>query len=215
MALGWLLVTLAATQAAYAGGMSVAGPEDVVWSQSTQPMQITLQVENNGTSDLLAGWQLALQIAPGHDATGSVMFTSIATPPDDYVFGDTSLGVQANSFGSPSTVTGLLFDDTLPGVSVDSSGANLVQLTLSASPGTSGPFSIEMIPNSLIGAAWFNGDFSEYAFDNAPFDGGPVGVASVSVNPVPEPTTIVLLLAGGIGFSVAYGRRMARAFFSP
>jgi hypothetical protein len=181
------------TSLANAGDLRIVG-QNVDWPSSSQPtLHYLLGIENvTSTSDLLCGWQMALKVVPVGDATG-VTFLS-ASVPNNYVLGAESTGIYTlSSFSPPSAYSPLILDDVYPGVPVDQSGQMLLDVGLAASAGAHGKFEIAIVPGATDGASWFSEDGAARPFFDAPFSSTSVSVGTVTLTPVPEPSSVALL----------------------
>lgn len=197
-------VALCLAGVASGGDIRVAG-QDVDWSPSGQPsLHYVVAVENvTVPHDRLLGWQLSLKAVPATGSTGTLQFNSIGKPPN-YVLGDGAMGITFPDFSPPSTTTGLVFDDVSPAVAVAETGQNLVDLEV-VSNSALGRFDIMMLPGEFDGSCWISEDVQLKEFYGAPLTGPPVRIGSITVLPVPEPASGVLIVtavaAGVMGCS--------------
>jgi len=165
---------------------------DIEWNPASPSPVMVFGIENTtSTTDKLYGWQLGLEIVPGAGATGSLRFNE-ATLPTSYLLDGRSGGLVP-SFSGPSATISVIGDtDSLfTGVTVPSSGKNLLHVDFDALPGTSGLFYVKAVPDLFNGSNWYSSDFNARDYANVPFGGGSVTLGSINV--VPEPSTIALL----------------------
>jgi hypothetical protein len=204
-------------------GLVLGTGQNLSWNTSTQSTPtFTVSVQNPGgaVTDPVTAWQLGLAIAPESGATGSVSFAMFAQP-SSYLLNGDSFGIVAGVATSPvQLVVSDLATDS--GVVVPASGANLVALTFSASPGTTGKFDIVTYGDPLQGSNWISGNdpsATPVAFDNVPFppNGFPgaqvtLGILTVTQSgAVPEPQSALLLLWGAsVLVYCGFRRRTAR-----
>lgn len=197
-------ITLCLGGVADGGDLRVVG-QDVDWSPGGQASpHYVLAIENiTKTTDKLGGWQLSLQAVPAPGATGTLQFASL-TKPSNYVLGEAATGITFPFFSPPSDTTGVVFDDVFPAVTVAEVGQNLLDIEV-VSNNAQGRFDIMMLPGATIGSCWFSEDAQVMEYYGAPFLDGPVRVGSITVSPVPEPASGVLIVtvvvAGVMGCS--------------
>ena len=175
---------------------------DVQWNGGSPPPVMVVGIEDTtATGTLLTAWQLGLEIIPDTGATGQIRF-STATIPDSYLLDERSSGL-APTFTGPSTTIATIGDqDALfTGVPVSETGQNLLQLGFDAVAGSSGCFLIAAVPGEFSGSSWYAEDFSAQEFLNVPLSGGAVVLGSITIVPVPEPGTPILLCAGVFAFA--------------
>jgi hypothetical protein len=196
--LAWFAISLAATTAA-ADDLAISlyraeqpDVHDFTWNSGNPSPDFMIGTLNTtGTTNQLFAWQLSMRIVPLGMTSGSLEFGSTATPSSNYLLA--GAWGPAPNLTAPSATIDLIGDGVLTpeGVIVPGSGANLLEFTLSARPGTAGRFQIEAIPDPIMGCGWFDSDFSTLQnFSNVPFDGQPVALGTIDV--VPEPGTMML-----------------------
>jgi hypothetical protein len=167
---------------------------DIQWDPTQTSPIMDIGLENTtGTTDNLCGWQLGLELVPDAGATGTLRFKSVSIP-GSYIFAGGSVGLSP-PFSVPSNIINVISDASsfLSGVPVPSSGTNLLQFDFDASLNPSGLFHIMAVP-SLTRSNWYSADASTRYYYNVPLAGGAKSLGSVTV--VPEPSIIILLLAG-------------------
>ncbi len=160
-------------------------------------------VSDNPPNDVMAAWNLQLEIVPNSGATGTLAFQDPATgtPPNppNYIFGSNGLGIASTNGGSTLNANDFFDPSIGSGVSVPGSpGANLLQMDFLASStasGTFGIFALEGAANTL----WNDSNINPQFFTNVPDGTGMVQIGEVVIaqSAVPEPSSLVLLgLAG-------------------
>ena len=178
--------------------------DDIVWNIDALPLNsptLTLGIDRTSGDpqvDLLAGWALRLSVVPGTGATGTLEFNTRALPGSNYPLS----GVSGGLGGSLSGTSLFAFDDdtSFVGVTISTSGQNLLDMDFSTPDNAFGLFRIMATPG-LGDTQWSDQNFLDQEFANLPFSGGAVEVGSVTV--VPEPGSLALCgLAAALG---AYG----------
>jgi hypothetical protein len=180
---------------------------DIQWNPASSSPVMVFGIENATSPpiDRLYGWQLGLEIVPGPGATGTLRFKT-ATVPDSYVLAGLTGGPTPLS--APAATIPVIGDADLvqfTGALVASSGKNFLKVDFDVLPGTSGLFFIRAVPDLINGSNWYSGDFTARDFENVPFGGGAVSLGSVNI--VPEPSTVILLVIGLLGTGVLTFRR--------
>ena len=210
--LATVLVNFAVT-VALAGNLSVTTPyaspnEPLEWDLGNPSPVMTIDIENTtSTVDHLWSWSLGLEIIPDVGATGMLQFNSVGIPDNYWEQGMSSN--LAPPFAGPSSTISVIGDTETDssGVEVPESG-NLLNVDFDASSDPMGLFHIRAVPGQFAGSNWFSDDFlTARDFLNIPFDGGPVIIGSINV--VPEPSTITMLI-GMLGGSVLFLWRRRR-----
>lgn len=153
------------------------------------PLTFTVHDSDTSSPDGLVGWQLSLRVIADAGATGNVSFVSAAEP-SDYLLSGVNLGIDATLSSTDFTNDGILVNDldaSLFGVLVPGAPTNLVDIALTASAGASGTFRLVAFPGATA-TAFADIALDEVEFDNVPFRGGPVTLATFSTSAaVPEP----------------------------
>jgi len=168
------------------------------------PMLVNV-VSDNPPNDIMAAWNVQLEIIPGSGASGTLTFQDPATalpspPPPNYIFGGNGLGIEVTN-GASTLSANDFFDPTVgPGVSVPGSpGANLMQMDFLASLNASGLFGIYAVEGPAS-TQWLDSDANTQFFTNVPVGTGTVQIGEVLIahaQSVPEPLSLLLLgLAG-------------------
>jgi hypothetical protein len=207
------LVALWIAQIAYADGDLRLIGDEVTWLAGEQSGQFTLRVGST-TPDpvVLTAWHLRFTITPESNASGKIFFDSFST---NSLFEIDDSFVDPNPPASPD-ISDLIvaYATDFDGVTVSSTDVNLLQVGLMATVGATGQFDIAVLPsstseNGYCGAEWYSGDpdYARTPFEGVPFDNGPVRVGSVSITPIPEPSSVILLLSGAITFAIGRFRR--------
>ena len=201
-----VLTVIAADVHAQEGQLSVSfhAPDsplvhNIQWNTALASPQMVFGIENtSSTTDPLYAWQLGLEIVPRNGAVGTLQFNTATLPPS-YLLQGRSYGL-ITSFSEPAAKISVIgdSDSLLTGVSVPSSGKNLLMVDFSALPGTSGLFDITVVPDLFNGCNWYSSDFNARSYENVPFGGGAVILGTVNVMSVPEPSVIAMLLAGSL-----------------
>jgi hypothetical protein len=177
---------------------------------TTSGMMLVNVVSDNPPNDVMAAWNLQLEIVPNSGATGTLTFQDpvSGTPanPSNYVFGSNGLGIavsnggsilSANDFFDPTIASGA----SVPGVP----GANLLSLDFLASSNASGLFGIFAVEGAAF-TQWSDANLTTQFFTNVPDGAGVVQIGEVLITQaqsVPEPSSLVLIglaatvLAGG------------------
>lgn len=185
------------------------------WDTTSQPSPtFTVGIANNGVTDTLQGWSLGLEIVAGSGASGTLSFATATLPSTNYLLNGNSQVQEGLGFipGNPTLpatsilpIADFIFTGTT-GVTVPSSGDNLLSLTFAASS-MQGTFQIVEIPDPNTGSYWFSGSNTIVSFGNSPFGGTsnnpttgtPVSIGSLTLSAqqtVPEPHSVWLLLSG-------------------
>lgn len=209
---GSFLVSLTLAGFACGSNLRIVGC-DVAWRSLTDPTPIcyALIVNETGTLDRLAAWQLCLTIFPVDGATGWVGFASADLPRDpteDYLLaGDSGVLDVAEPPPAPlvagPTDTLLLGDyaQSVIGEAVPSSPKTLLRMEFCASDDAQGGFAVAAVPGpeNSFWASWDTNDCPDMmrGFENVPFDGGATVIGRITVGIlVPEPCDALLLFGG-------------------
>jgi hypothetical protein len=174
---------------------SVSGPMEVVVSSPTG-------------ADIMARWQISLQIIAQPGATGTLTFQDPASGPapnpPNYIFTN-GFGIAAVNTGS-----GLMANDSdqSPGTLVPNApGANLLQVDFAATGNASGLFGIYADPNN---SNWSSpdgsGGLTANGFDYPSEARGLRHIGDVLVSVVPEPSALSLFCVGLGVLGVSYRR---------
>ena len=189
--------------------LSTSNPSGTPLTMSAGSISGTMLVSvasDNPPNDVMAAWNLQLEIVPNSGAAGTVTFQDPATgtPPNPpgYIFGSNGLGIAVTDGGSMLNANDF-FDPTIgPGASVPGApGANLLQLDFLASSNASGSFGIFALEGSA-NSLWNDSNLNPQFFTDVPDGTGMVQIGAVviaQVQSVPEPSSVVLLgLAGTV-----------------
>jgi hypothetical protein len=164
-------------------------------------------------ANFMTAWQLHLVLVPESGAVGSVLFNTPATTtnaaqPPSYVFpGSFGSGITVTNSAPHTTLLANDFDSVAAGTQVPiAPGANLIQLTVSASsPTTLGLFDLFTVRGSA-NTAWTNAGGTQVAFANSPFT--PSGMDRIAViQAVPEPGSCLTAASAAMGV-IAFARRL-------
>jgi hypothetical protein len=161
---------------------------------------MTINITNlSSPSTLMAGWQLDLLIVPIGPATGSLTFATpagnpfSAPNPPNYIFGNDNLGIEGTNTGSNLTANDFYGD--LGGVLVPTTGANLLQVSFSATSDASGLYGIYALEGPA-NTNWSDADGNTLFFQNVPNGDGMVEIGEVEVSPAPTSLTLTVLAVG-------------------
>ncbi len=201
-----VLLALAGASPSKAAFLTLTTNENLTWSSLADPsptFTVGIGNSNPSQSGLLFGWSLGLKIVAENGATGSIQFLTATIPTSNYILNNDSLGLTP-ALTLPSATIQTISDVNMngTGVSVATSGDNLLSLTFKASTGTTGVFQIEAIGDGITGSNWFSSDFMAQDYANVPFNTPGVVLGTVTIpaamGAVPEPSTALLvLLAAG------------------
>lgn len=153
---------------------------------------------DNPSQDVMTAWQFQLEIVAESGASGSLTFqdptSGVAPNPSNYVFGTNGLDINSTNDGSSLAMNGFFDPNTGTGTSVPGSpGANLAELTFSASPDASGFFGLYAVRDPAS-TQWNDDSFATRYFTNVPQGTGVVRIGEILVNAaVPEPSSLALL----------------------
>jgi hypothetical protein len=171
---------------------------------TTSGSMLVTVTSDNYPNDIMAAWQFQLEILPISGATGTLTFQDPATGtpanPPNYIFTNSFLGgISATNSGT--TLSANDFDANL-GTTVPATGANLLQMDFLASSDASGLFGIYAMEGSA-NTEWTDSNFNTQYFSNVPDGTGMVLIGEVDVTggtpqAVPEPSSLTLLLMGGL-----------------
>jgi hypothetical protein len=163
-------------------------------------------VSNSPPNDIMAAWNLQLEIVPNSGATGSLMFQDPATgtPPNppNYIFDVNGLGIAVTNGGSTLSANDFFNPSVGPGVAVPGApGANLLQMDFLASSNASGSFGIFAVEGAAT-SSWTDSNAVTQFFTDVPNGTALVQIGEVlisQVQSVPEPSSFALLgVASGI-----------------
>lgn len=167
-------------------------------------MYVTANSDNN-PNDVMAAWNVQLQISAIAGATGTLSFQTPATgtppAPTNYIFGSDGLGITVANSGSILSANDFFDPAAGLGAAVPSApGANLLELDFLASSNASGLFGI-YADEGIATTQWTDSNFTTQIFSNAPDGTGTVLIGEVmvtpsGVQPVPEPSSLTLLWMG-------------------
>ncbi len=174
-------------------------PLSMTAGTTSGPMLVNV-VSDNPPNDIMAAWNVQLEILPDSGASGTLTFhdpasASASPPPPNYVFGGNGFGIEVINGGS-TLIANDFFDPSVgPGVSVPGSpGANLLQMDFLASSNASGLFGIFAVEGQ--GTTWSDPNLNTLFFTNVPDGTGTVRIGEVLIaqgKSVPEPSSLVLL----------------------
>jgi hypothetical protein len=164
---------------------------------------MSVNVSGNTSGDAMLSWQFNLVIAPEGGAAGTLVFqdpgTGIVTNPANYVFtsGNTA-GISVTNSGSQLSAND--FDYSFEGFS--GLGGNLLQMDFLASGDASGVFGIYALEGQA-NSVWTDSNLNTQLFTNVPDGTGMVLIGEVDVtggvpSAVPEPSSLTLLVVGGV-----------------
>ena len=147
------------------------------------PMFLTVSSDNY-PNDLMAAWNVDLQIAPIARASGTLTFEDPATgsPPNppNYVFGTEGLGIVDINSGTSLTANDFYNPTLLATVVPGTTGANLLQMDFQASSNASGLFGI-YAEEGAANTQWTDNNYNTQFFSNVPDGSGKVLIGEVSV----------------------------------
>jgi PEP-CTERM motif len=183
-----------------------AGTPLMMSAGTTSGTMLVNVVSDNPPNDIMAAWNLQLEIVPNSGATGSLMFQDPATgtPPNppNYIFDVNGLGIAVTNGGSTLSANDFFNPSVGPGVAVPGApGANLLQMDFLASSNASGSFGIFAVEGAAT-TSWTDSNANTQLFTNVPNGTALVQIGEVlisQVQSVPEPSSFALLgLAGAI-----------------
>ncbi|MAE66545.1 MAG: hypothetical protein CMJ18_19930 [Phycisphaeraceae bacterium] len=172
-------------------------------------VDIFSDVVTSDPAEHLSGWQVTLVVRPDPGAAGTVSFTAATEPSADYVLESlpVTLGVTTIPAPIPSLATTLTIIDgelafPVSGVAVpDGSGANLLDLMLSASINARGSFGLFLDQNVPLSVWTDAGTTSNQFFANAIDVDGLARIGDIQViaapgvpGVVPEPLSALTVL---------------------
>lgn len=183
---------------------SAGTPLTAASGTTSGPMFVTIW-SDNPPQDIMAAWNIQLEIVSISSTTGTLTFQDPATGtpsnPTNYIFGTGGLGIAAANNGNVLSANDF-FDPTAGlGVAVPGgAGANLLELDFLSSSNASGLFGI-YADQGAAHTQWTDNSFTTRYYTNVP-DGtatiliGEVLVASPGTPVVPEPTSLALFCTG-------------------
>ena len=216
------LLTLQFTGVASAGYVMMVG-DKVAWPLTTAPSPTCYVgiVNDQGSTDPLAAWQLNLVIIPMNGATGELTFGTVDLPREPW---EEYLLEGDSGYLEPNPPEPMIVGPEHPiwigdyalsvfGNEIPSSTKTLAKVSFLASAGVSGEFGLAVVPGPSQ-SFWMSLDpvtFAEqiHTYSNVPTTGDPVVVGRILVG-IPEPTGLVMLLAGLVFMSLG-GRRFMRS----
>jgi hypothetical protein len=227
--LGGILLSIAFIQPARADSLTISGANQT-WDTSGPSPTFTVGISNPTASPVdLYAWQLGLMIAadPSNlNPGGTVTFASATIPTANYVLAGNSYGLLPNPITLGTDTIPFITDfsptgtaSTLP----SNSSFNLLDLTFTASKGATGVFDVFALPlgdGGASGSGWtkLTTDFTTVGFDGFPQNGGNLLLGTLTLfqpqgggGSIPEPSSIVMLIAGCAGVLVYRRVRRARA----
>ena len=157
--------------ALYIGHEGSTSPFALSYQDTQSQLAFILQVTNESVSTVnMLSWQLIdLELRPLATAQGSLQFDNAGAPPDS-LFGQTP-GPQSNLSAPSSTISVFDSDPNFVGEPVSPhSSRNILQLSVQASPATTGAFQIliPQIQDPEADSSWFDADeFIAKAFENS------------------------------------------------
>ena len=204
-------VTAGSTRADYIleTGSSASAPLTVTAGGTSGSLAL-FTYSTNPTVDIMAAWNVQLEIVPDMGTSGTVSFHTPATGtvanPPNYIFGTNGLGITATNMGTTLSANDF-FDPgagsgaTGPGLP----GANFLLMTFSASSNASGLFGI-YAEEGPANTEWTDPSFSTQYFQNVPNGTGLVRIGDVLVPAVvPEPSGLSLFCQGSGFFLLMSG----------
>ncbi|QEH31555.1 PEP-CTERM motif protein [Aquisphaera giovannonii] len=182
---------------------------------SSGPMSLSTYSDNS-PADVMSAWNVQLIIVADPGTTGQLTFltpgTGTPANPPDYVFGGDGLGIVVINTGETLSANDFFDPAVGPGAAVPASpGANLLQLTFSASADAAGLFGIYAVRGSAT-TQWTDADFTTRFFENVPDGTGVVRIGDVLVagTAVPEPSSLAMACAGLVAVAGLAARRRRR-----
>jgi PEP-CTERM motif len=168
-------------------------------------------VSNNPSQDVMAAWNVHLEVIADAGATGTLTFQdpAIGTPPNppSYVFGANGLGIASTNSASQLSANDFFDPGVGPGATVPAPGANLLLMDFLASPGAAGLFGIYAVQGAAF-TQWTDGGQTTQFFTNVPDGTGTVRIGEVRA--VPEPSSLVMLGLAGATLAGWYGWRQRK-----
>jgi hypothetical protein len=215
-------------------GPAAATPLNLVTglSRNVAPGEFALldiAVTNQAPGDVtdFNAFLVSFQLLPQPGATGSLAITAAAQPASNAILTDPGAAfLEADGSLAPGSVNG---SSRFAGVTIantdpdfgDFLGAgatgNLATLTLTATAGSSGTWTLYAITNAIPLSAW-QSTTGDVAFGNLPIPGfgsfSSLELGTVTVSPVPEPAALLFPAALGIVVIGAGRRRGGRRLTS-
>jgi len=174
------------------------------------PMLVNV-VSDNPPNDVMAAWNVQLQIIPDSGTSGTLTFQDPATGtppiPPNYVFGSNGLGIAATNGGSTLSANDFYVGTGSGSVVPGTPGANLLQIDFLASSSASGLFGIYAVEGVAV-TQWTDGNATTQLFTNVPDGSGTVRIGDVLIpQSVAEPSSLVML---GLGSAALAGWQWRR-----
>jgi hypothetical protein len=163
-------------------------------------------ISDNPPNDVMAAWNVQLQIIPNSGASGTLTFEDPATGtppiPPNYIFGSNGLGIAVTNGGSTLSANDFFDPSVGSGVPVPAApGANLLQMDFLASSNAFGLFGIFAVEGAAS-TQWTDSNLNTQLFTNVPDGTSIVQIGEVlvaQVQSVPEPSSFALLgMAGAV-----------------
>jgi hypothetical protein len=184
---------------------------NATWDRLAQPLaspviHLTVANDNNALSPILYGLTLGLSFEPVGGATGSLAVETVTNAVANPVFSSGIKPPAINPFPGDGYTSISVENFANADVPVSQSLAGLIGLTLSSTDAL-GTFNI-VVRSAAEGLTfWNNFDAVEFNFANA--DSSALTVGQITVNAVPEPSTLALVgVAGCVAVAGAVRRRM-------
>ena len=187
--------------------LGTSPPTPLQMNPGSTSSTLLIDVTNTVSPDLMAGWQVLLQIVP-LGASGNLTFNAGATgtPDDNYIFDGLAI-VGGPDFTNPPGFDSLFyFEAPFPSATVSvpaAPGANLLKTAFDASVDAAGTFGIFAVSGNG-NSEWTDETFSIRDYANVPAIGGNVEIGRVTV--VPEPAgfglTRVATLCAMVGHQI-------------
>ena len=164
------------------------------------PMEVTI-VSNNPSADVMAAWNILLEIVPNNGTVGTV--TSRPRPPErrptpPITSSHEWTGHLGHELGKPAERNDFFNPSVGTGTTTPATGANLLQLNFSASATASGLFGVYAVEGAAY-TQWTDSQFNTQFFSNVPSGTSTVEIGQILVPAaVPEPSPLVLSVIGAL-----------------